>query len=277
MNSKRVLKRIHVFGTMWFLLCAATLLVFSLYQAKLEWWLIFSISGYSAVLLFFVFTIYLFAVYQGVVRKQTAAEHPLSTSLYYIALYDVAPFLGAFAGLMSLWDGNTFLTAMNTVAEGTLITTFLVWIVFDPLVGLVEASLPQSAAHRRQRMAQMRLEKQQQKEAGQRLLHELERKEISLQKQWYQRFEPMAREAAQLLCSQETCSPDVRCRIVELGAMAWKTGQLTCMRYFHRMITDCMTQSASKPLVDYPAIWWDGIGTWRKPQTTQGWYLAASA
>lgn len=275
MTSKKFLKRIHVCGTLWFLLCAATLLIFSLYHAGFEWWLIFSISGYSAVLLFFTVTVYLFAVYQGVVRNQTAVEHPLSTSLYYIALYDLAPFLGALAGLISLPFDTPWTFILNTVAEGTLITTFLVWIIFDPIIGLFETFLPQSAAHRRQRLAHMRQQKLLQKEEGQKLLRELECKEKSLQENWNRIFEPMAKEAAQLLCSQLSPTPEMRARIIELGAIAWKTGKITCMQYFHKMILAQLLTSAQKPAIDYPAIWWDGIGTWRKPQAITNCYLAA--
>lgn len=275
MTSKKFLKRIHVCGTLWFLLCAATLLIISLYHAGFEWWVIFSISGYSAVLLFFTVTVYLFAVYQGVVRTQTAAEHPLSTSLYYIALYDLAPFLGAIAGLMSLPVNTPWVFSVNTVAEGTLITTFVVWIVFDPIIGLVEMFLPESAAHRKYRLAQMRLEKQQQKEAGQKLLRELESQEKNLQTKWNNLFDPMAKEAAQLLCCPPAPATEVRARIIELGALAWKTGEITCMRYFHQMILAQLHASDQAPVIDYPAIWWDGIGTWRKPQTIANWYIAA--
>jgi hypothetical protein len=275
MTSKRFLKRIHVCGTLWFLLCAATLLIISLYHAGFDWWLIFSISGYSAVLLFFIFTVYLFAVYQGVVRTQMAIEHPLSTSLYYTALYDMAPFLGAAAGLISLPVNTPWVFTVNTIAEGTLITTFVVWIIFDPIIGLVETCLPESAASRKLRLAQMRQQKQHQKEAGQKLLQELERRESDLQTQWNNLFEPMAKDVADLLCNLNQPDANVQAQIVELGALAWKTGGITCMRYFHQMILTLLQASDQRPAIDYPSVWWDGIGTWRKPQTIADWYIAA--
>lgn len=275
MTSKKFLKRIHVCGTLWFLLCAATLLIISLYHAGFDWWLIFSISGYSAVLLFFIVTVYLFAVYQGVVRTQTAVEHPLSTSLYYTALYDMAPFLGSAAGLMSLPVNTPWIFTVNTIAEGTLITTFLVWIVFDPVIGLVEMCLPESAASRKLRLAKMRQQKQHQKEAGQKLLRELERKESDLQAEWNRLFEPMATEAVELLSDPLPPSADVQARLVELGALAWKTGGVTCMRYFHQIILTRLQASNQRPAIDYPSVWWDGIGTWRKPQAIEDWYIAA--
>lgn len=275
MTSQRFLKRIHVCGTLWFLLCAATLLVFSLREAGFKWWFIFSVSGYSAVLLFFVFTVYLFAVYQGVVRYQTSAEHPLSTSVYYIALYDVAPFLGTLAGLSSLSYYAPFSSIINIISEGTLGATFLVWILFDPIIGIVETMLPKSAAHRKQRLALLREQKQQQKEENQRLLLEIEQKEQELLSQWIEQFEPMAKEASQLLCLPASPDSGIRDRIIELGAVAWKSGGIVCMRHFHQLIIQTLNSSAEKPSIDYTTIWWDGIGTWRKPHHIQELYLVA--
>ena len=275
MTSQRFLKRIHVCGTLWFLLCAATLLVSSLREAGFKWWFIFSVSGYSAVLLFFLFTVYLFAVYQGVVRYQTSAEHPLSTSVYYIALYDLAPFLGTLAGLSSLSSYAPFSSVINTIAEGTLGATFLLWIIFDPIVGLVETMLPKSAAHRRQRLALLREQKQQQREESQRLLSDLEQKEQELLSQWNEQFAPMAKEACQLLCLPASQDSRIRDRMIELGAVAWKIGGITCMRHFHQLILGNLNNTAEKPSIDYTTIWWDGIGTWRKPRHIQDLYLAA--
>ncbi len=275
MTSQKFLKRIHVCGTLWLLLCAASLLVFSLYQAGFKWWFIFSVSGYSAVLLFFVFTVYLFAVYQGVVRHQTSAEHPLSTSVYYIFLYDLAPFLGALAGLSSLSSYAPFSSALNTIPEGTLTSTFLLWIVFDPIIGLIETMLPKSAAYRKQRLSQIREQKQQQREESQRLLLDLEQKEKELFCQWNEQFQPMANEACQLLCLSGSPDSQIRDRMIELGAIAWRIGGITCMRHFHQLIIQSLNSSAEKPSIDYTSIWWDGIGTWRKPKIFQKLYWAA--
>ena len=220
MDSQRLLKRIHVCGTLWFLLCAATLLVFSLYQAGFHWWLIFSISGYSAILLFFLFTIYLFAIYQGVVRNQTVIEHPLSTSVYYVAFYDLAPFLGSLAGFLGLSSYSSAGMVINTVTEGTLATTFLVWTVFDPMIGVVETLLPASKAHRKQRMEQARHQKLLQKEENDRLLERLERQEQQQQECWNAVFSPIARKVAELQI-QQAADPLAKKQIIERGALAW--------------------------------------------------------
>lgn len=272
MNSQRLLKRIHVCGTLWFLLCAATLLIFSLRQAGFQWWLVFSISGYSAVLLFFVFTVYLFAIYQGVVRNQTAAEHPLSTSVHYIALYDLAPFLGSLAGLLDISIQAPFSSIINTVTQGTLATTFLVWTVFDPAIGMIETILPESSAHRKSRLAQVRQQKEKQKQKNEELLRHLEQQEKELKEHWHQIFEPLVKEIAPLL-TPANANDDAKSRVIEFGALAWETGEITCMRFFHRMIIEQASSPLRSPAIDYAAIWWDGIGTWRKPQALKELYL----
>lgn len=272
MNSQRLLKRIHVCGTLWFLLCAATLLVLSLHQAGVRWWVIFSISGYSTVLLLFIFTVYLFAIYQGVVRNQTAAEHPLSTSIYYIALYDLAPFLGSLAGLLGISMYTSLPSVLNNMTQGTLATTFLMWTVLDPAIGMIETALPDSKAHRKQRLEEARRERERQKLENEQLLDSLEEQERQLKEQWKISLEPYAREVASLLTVGEI-NNNIQPRIIELGALAWKTGGITCMRFFHQLILQQISLPPQEPVIDYTAIWWDGIGTWRKPQATESLYL----
>ena len=272
MGSQRFLKRIHVCGTLWFLLCAATLLILSLRQAGFHWLLVFSISGYSTILLMFVFTVYLFAIFQGVVRNQTSAEHPLSTSVYYIALYDLTPFLGSLAGLLSISMQAPLSSIINTLTQGTLTTTFLVWTIFDPTIGIIETMLPESAAHRKQRLDEARREKELQKRENEQLLRNLEQQETQLQSEWKSLFEPYAKEVASLLTATDI-SEAARPRVIELGALAWKTGEITCMRFFHRMILEQVCSPRPMPVIDYTAIWWDGIGTWRKPVTLESLYL----
>jgi hypothetical protein len=264
MKNQMLLKRIHICGTLWFLLCAAGLLILSLRQAGFRWWVVFSLSGYWAVFLFFLFSIYLFAIYQGVVRNQNPVEHPLTTSYSYIMLYDAAPFLGSVSGLLAA-TGWSWLSLLNAAAQGTLAMTFLMWIVIDPIVGLIESALPASMAARRQRVRDQRCRKIMLKHENEELLRRLEQQEAELKSQWGQYFAPYAREAARLLCCEEQTDAHQR-RLVELGAMAWQQGQLVCMQYFHEMILREIGNRPDRPTVDYAALYWDGIGVWRRPE-----------
>jgi hypothetical protein len=264
MKSQTFLKRIHICGTLWFLLCAAGLLTLSLRQAGFRWWVVFSLSGYWAVFLFVLFTIYLFAIYQGVVRNQNPVEHPLTTAYSYIILYDAAPFLGSVSGLLAATSWS-WVSLFNAAAQGTLAMTFLMWIVIDPVVGLIESSLPASTAARRHRIRTQRHRKIMLKHENEELLRRLELQETELKAQWAQKFAPYAREAARLLCSEEQTEAHQR-RLVELGAMAWQQGQLVCMQFFHEMILREIVNLPDPPNVDYAALYWDGIGVWRRPE-----------
>jgi hypothetical protein len=264
MDSKTFLRRIHICGTLWFLLCAAVLLILSMHQAGLKWWLIFSISGYSAVLLLFLFTIYLFAIFQGVVRNLNSTEHPLSTSIYYIALYDLAPFVGAIAGLFAITSYGSWIAVLNSIVQGALAMTFLVWIVIDPPLGLVETWLPAGIAHRKQRLTEVKNQKQKQQKDNQQLLQNLEGKELQQMAEWQHSFTPYAKEAADLL-SDSPSSIQTQRRVIELGALAWQTGKLIGMEFLHKQIQDELRNRACSVSVDYVSFWWDGVGNWRRP------------
>ncbi|MCE5184535.1 MAG: hypothetical protein LLF76_00220 [Planctomycetaceae bacterium] len=264
MSTQKLLKRIHVCGTLWFLLCAAALLILSLRQAGFRWWIVFSISGYSAVLVLFLFTIYLFAVYQGVVRNQNPVEHPLTTSSSYIALYDIAPFLGSLSGLLAAGQ-LSWLALLNAAAQGALVTTFIMWIVIDPLIGLIESLLPRSIASRRQRIRMQHAQKLRIRRDNEELLVRLEQQEARFKAEWASVFGPYAKEAAALLCTDDLNEKTQR-RLVELGAMAWQQGQFICMQYFHEMILREIRNRPQRPSVDFAALWWDGIGVWRRPE-----------
>lgn len=264
--TQKLLKRIHIFGTAWFLLCAAALLILSLRQAGVNWWLVFSISGYSAVFFAFLLAFYLFALFRGVVRAQCFEEHPLSTSPAYLFLYDTAPFLGAVAGLLGSYGVSDWAVAARMVTEGTLGMTFVTWVVLDSVVGSIESMLPQSIDHRSRRLAAARAEKQRILRENAAMLESLEQSEQTLRCHWEEAFRETAVELADLYCSDKRELRQVQIRTVEAGAKAWQTGKIPCMRFVHRMILDEMNSRRKAQYVDYAALWWDGIGSWRRPK-----------
>ncbi len=100
MPSTRTLKIVHIASTAWFLLSCVFLAIIALRQAGMQWWLIFSLSGYSGGLIFFLILVYSFAIYRGVARSQKIViEHPLTCSTSYMTFYDISPFLGAIAAM----------------------------------------------------------------------------------------------------------------------------------------------------------------------------------
>lgn len=266
MTTQRLLKRVHILGTAWFLFCAATLLILSLRQAGVNWWLVFSISGYSAVLFAFLMAFYLFALFRGVVRAQCTEEHPLSTSSAYLVLYDAAPFLGAVAGLLGSYGISDWTAVARIITEGTLGMTFVTWVILDTGIGVVESMLPQSIHHRSRRLAAARAEKQRIQRENAAMLEALERSEQALRQSWKKTFQANAAELAELYCGGTNDIWRIQSRTIEMGAKAWQMGKIACMRYVHQMILEEMDRLPKGRWIDYPAIWWDGIGSWRRPK-----------
>lgn len=266
MTMQKLLKRIHILGTAWFLFCAAALLVISLRQAGVNWWLIFSISGYSVVLFTFLLAFYLFALFRGVVRAQCVEEHPLSTSPAYLFMYDTAPFWGAVAGLVVSFGVADWTAAARMITEGTLGMTFVTWVILDSMVGAGESMLPKSILHRSKRLAHARAEKQRIQKENAALLESLERSEVNLRRNWEETFRDIAASLAELYCSGKSDIQQVKQLAVETGAKAWQVGKLPCMRFVQQMILSEMNRCSGEWRIDFPAIWWDGIGSWRRPK-----------
>ena len=253
------LKRVHIFGAGWFLFCASALLIISLRQAGVNWWLVFSISGYSAVAFAFLLAFYLFALFRGVVRAQYRDEHPLSTSPAYLFLYDAAPFLGACAGLLGSIGFSDGVAVVRMVIEGTLGMTFVTWVILDSLVGGIESLLPGSIDHRSRRLAKARAEKQRIQQENAALLESLERSEQLLRLEWEAAFRHLAIELAELYGGGKQALRQAQLRTAEVGAMAWRTGKIACMRFVHQMVRDEMNRRLKCRYVDYAALCWDGI------------------
>ncbi len=263
MARKRIFKLIHFASTAWFVVCAAFLITLRMRQEGAAWWLIFSLSGYSAVLTFVLTSIYLFAVYRGVVRGRTEQQYPLTSSIYYMAFYDICPYLGALAGLLGRVPGGFLIGLFSSIAIGSLAMTFLVWIIVDPVICLVEMCLPASRKLRHRRIAWAKAERLQRKQESDRLLAELNEQMMVNYEHWQPLLEPMAEDLATLMVGEKPRMNAREKKTVALGARAWRIGGIACMRRLHEMAIANYVKHSSRKVVDCVAIWWDGIGTWR--------------
>ncbi len=266
MSLRRLLKLLHITGTLWLALCAAFLLVLALRQAGVGWWIVFSLSGFSGVAFFFLLSIYLFAIFRGVMRKQMAREHPLTTSPAYILFYDLCPFLGALAGLASLGLLSVLssLEILSITAEGTLAMTFVVWILSDPLISVAEGILPSSTVSRRERLAIENQARQHREEEKHRLLEQIRSFDKTAKEQWDQILVPLARELTEHLTADSSPRDEIRQKAIEFGARAWQLGGIACMQHLLRLINHRLLECKQEPNL-YLAFLWDGIGKWRKP------------
>ena len=268
MSLGRILKRIHFASTIWFTLCSCYILVASLRSLGKSWWVIVSLSGHSVLIMLLLISFYLFAVFRGASSHMTIEiEHPLTSSIYYLAFYDIAPFLGAlFYGLRAIGINN-LTDYWLMVAAGSFWTTFFVWIILDPVIGFGEILLPSARRHRQQRLDQAKVMREKELLAKQRLLAEAQNSE---KQEWIHRgqvLQPYAAKLASLVTGSEPAAGEnMEREVVDIGLSAWQMGGLNCMRRLHSMAMEiCEEKCRNADIIDYISTWWDGIGSWQDP------------
>ncbi len=266
MKRRRILKLIHLAGTGCFIVSASYLLVLSLLRAGRSWWVIVSVSGFSAPLLFLLVSLYLSAVFRGVSRSQKIkAEHPLTTSAYYFFFYGASPFLGALAGSLAATGASGLLLV---IAAGSIWATFLVWIVIDPIAGFAEMLLPSSRQHRHRRLAKAEIVCQRKRQENKRILTQVQSADENGHRQWDAFLLPYADKLSGLICSDGVVDAQRQVEVVDIGLAAWRAGGVSCMRHLHSMVMGgCRQSGRDSQFIDYVSIWWDGIGSWRS-----GWF-----
>lgn len=264
MNRTNVLRLVHFASTAWFVLSAACIFILALRQAGFRWWTIFSLSGYSALIVFLLVSLYLFAIFKGVSRsQQIKEEHPLTNSVYYSFFYNISPFLGTLAGVFGAIGVKKITHFLLVSISGTLWATFLVWIIVDPAAGLIEMLLPSSRRHRRMRLAEAKAGYEKAQAEKRQLLADLEITEKLEQGRRGEILRPIAEQLAALLAGGENIEQQ-EAKMVDIGIKAWQMGGLNCMRQLYSMTMEICTQRyRNKNIVDYIPIWWDGIGNWR--------------
>lgn len=266
MTRHRTLKSIHLAGTAWFILCIGYILVFTLRQAGVNWWIIFSLSGHSTLLVLLLVSIYSFALFRGVGRSQTIeAEHPLTITNYYTVFYVVTPILGGLAGWLGMIGVSTIKQLLLGIALGTLGTTFMVWVIVDPVTALLEMLLPAaSRKHRAERLAKAKTEREEKQKNRERLLAEAVAKVKSNRRRWQKVLKPQAEKLAGLLATNTVDFRQAEREAADIGVKAWQIGGLECMRHLRDMaIGIYREQNQNKAIVDYISSWWNGIGRWR--------------
>ncbi|MBP8303656.1 MAG: hypothetical protein KBE04_05970 [Phycisphaerae bacterium] len=265
----RPLKSLHIVSTVWFVVCLVYLLVMALREAGFRWWVIFSLSGYSVVPVLVLLSLYLFALFRGVRHsQQIQVEHPLTCSEHYMVLYAAAPFLGGAAGFLSGLGLDSRIDLLHRMTLGAFITTFLVWVILDPVVAVLEGLWPASRRNRAERLARQEAQRREREVRREQVLAQVLETEQTHRRLWQQALEPHAQELSGLLATDASGFQMAQTRAVEIGAEAWRLGGIGCMRQLHEMAVSRGTlQSPGRHVVDYLPYWWDGIGTWRGPNS----------
>lgn len=256
---------IHISSTLWFAISAVYMLVLSLLQSGKSWWLIVSVSGYSFLIVFLIISLYLFAIFRGVSRSQkTQAEHPFTTSAYYMFFYNVSPFLGALVGSLAAVGSVMISQYFLLTAAGSLWVTFLIWIIVDPLCDLAEMMLPSSRAHRIRRLSEAKAKRRAERLAREYILAQVQAEEQFQEKQWNDVLEPYAEKLSYLISGENIRDEIAETAAIEMGVTAWHLGGIDCMLQLHSMAVQKFRKSHPKiKAIDQISIWWDGVGTWR--------------
>jgi hypothetical protein len=266
MSGRRTLKSIHLAGTVWFILCVGYILILALRQAGVRWWVIFSLSGHSALLFFLLVSLYLFAIFRGISSSQKVQiEHPLTSTNHYTVFYVITPLLGGLAGCLGMIGVDTIGQFVLGIALGTLSATFLVWVIVDPATALLEMLLPPaSRKHRTQRLARAKALREKRQRDRERLLANVLAEEKSVRNRWQELLNPKAEKLAGLLTADRIDFKQAELEAVDIGVNAWQMGGLSCMRQLRDMaMAIARRRNRNKAVVNYIDVWWDGIGSWR--------------
>lgn len=269
MTQRNILKPVHFASMIWFMLCLGYILVLALREAGINWWIVFSLSGHGTLFIFLLFSLYLFAIFRGVSRSQTVqVEHTLTSTNCYLTFYVLVPFLGGLAGYIGMIGSKTTISQfLLGIALGTLGTTFLVWVIVDPVTGMLEMLLPASRRHRANRLAKARIQYEKEREDREQLLTEVLARRESDQRRWRQLLKPEAEKLSELLTADRTDLEQVEQEVVDIGVNAWQMGKLICMQELHKMAMVLSKQKrGDREVIDYVSTWWDGIGNWHKPR-----------
>jgi hypothetical protein len=267
METRKVIQRIHLTSTVWFMLCTGYIFILAMHEAGFNWFVIFSLSGQWTLIVVLLVSLYLFAIFRGANHGQgMQVEHPLTSTSYYMAFYSLAPFLGAIAGVVEMLGETKVGTLSGGIAMGTIGATFLTWVLVDPVTGLLELLAPEPKKHRAERLAQARIQKQLEQENRKQMLDRLFEQERENERLWKKAFAPQAEQLARLLASDGNDFSKAEQEAISIGVEAWKKGGLICMRYLRDMAAEIFRQQyGERQFVDYISAWWDGIGRWRNP------------
>jgi hypothetical protein len=267
-NQKTRLKRLHLGGVALFSIFASYAFVFSLRNAGLGWWAVFSLSSYSMLVVVLLIALYMFALFRSMSQNQMLhTEHPLTSSVYYYFFYSISPILGVIVGLFG-WMGEEYMSHwLAVMANGCMWTTFLVWIVVDPLAGLLEMILPSSRKHRQARLSEAKGAKLKEQEERRELFAQIEQAEQREEIAWNTALLSDAEKLAKLLSDVDNNYEKGQAESVDIGLKAWQLGGLNCMKYLHLLTSKILNdRRGGMPAVDYLSVWWDGVGNWRYEQ-----------
>jgi hypothetical protein len=269
MFKERNLRVFHIIVTAQFVISAALVVFWSLYEANLNWWAIFSLSTQAIVILVLGTLIYGFAVFCGSVGDRIEGEHPLSGSIYYRLFYLAMPVLAGVATGADYFVNEGALEGLRGWALGTVLSAYAIWLFIDPIVGISELALPGNRAIRRTRIAAEREKRERERHERAQLLTKLRAERVARAAA----LKPMVDEKAARLAAMVLDSADDPRRGYDEGAgiglAAWQTAGMETMRdLYAATLRECRKRGRAD-LAGRLDYWWDGIGQWRQGETVK--------
>lgn len=266
MQLNKLRKYVHLFSTSWLIGAFFYVLFSALRYRGVNWWVIFSLSGYWLLLAALTVSVYLFAVYNSLVRnKEIEKEHPLTRTFYYMLLYDATPLVGALAAMCAITPADSVEQIVSILSIGTFAVTFLFWIIIDPALNLIELLLPDSRKLRNQRIERTRENKITHKINQQKMLQALSEAEQQQKEYWKAKLIPLAEDLNSLFGTD--LGRDSQRKIIDIGLKAWQIGGIGGMIELLRIAKNSNGQIEMWGVYEkHLSAMWDGIGEWKQNQ-----------
>jgi hypothetical protein len=255
----------HILNRAFFVIAATAGLLFVIFGLGKSWGLSIAIFWSSALMLLLVGLLSVGAIYRRVSRAQSIrAEHPWTTNIYYRLFYDMSPLEGALAGALASVISSRPDQFVSLTVIGSVSAAFLVWIVVDPITGLVEAQLPASRIHRARRIKKIECIRKSRQEKRDDFLAVLHEDELRKKEYWYSLLKPEIGELMDVVQASRIDGENTERRVIDIGGRAFRVGGVECMKYLYSIVEEAVkTESGSQINLCHISILWDGIGSWR--------------
>jgi len=270
MTVKRQLRISHIIVTVQYLLSATVVVAWILSYTGLHWPIVFSLLVQGLALMGLGALVYGFLAFRGSVGERRPAEHPFSSSIYYRFLYLLLPVLGGLVGSIDYSLAVGPLYGLLGLAFGTVFVASVMWLVIDPVVGLVESSFGESRQLRRERLAVEREQREQRRREKQRFIDRL----IAEQEARLAKLRPGLERHALRLQELLLASAEDPWRGCEEGAwiglVTWQLAGPQVMKELYATTARLCGQAGRSDVLAHLDYWWDGVGGWRRGLSVPG-------
>jgi hypothetical protein len=204
------------------------------------------------------------AIYRKMSRTQhIEGEHPLTSSPVYRTLYNMSPLEGALAGSIVSLGNFEVGRAYCFIAAGAVGMSVCMWLIVDPVAGLLEMMTTGSRRLRARRMAKIEGMRSVSQRRSEVLLASLQEEEQRKMIAWKKVLDADADELTRITLAGWIDQSKEE-RVSEIGAKAFKVGGGECMKYLYSTVEQrCKAHAGEAPGLWFVSIWWDGIGDWR--------------